>query len=316
MSRLIFNYNNSKMIFKNNIKRLPSVITCAGRLYSTKNNTSLRDAPLAGARINEIIQLISNTKTFNTALTHKSYISVDSSAKSYDTLEYLGDSILQFYTTLFLFNSYPELAEGKLNDKRTQLVEGKNLSSISLKIGLHKYLRMGADKKDIDFNNKSLAKKDSKILADIYESFIAALYIEKGENLLNEFITLTVLDKPEFNKLFKLNTRVAKIIVPTSATKVMDTDSALGLNHPTGDSIIETLGKVPGSDNEIVIKSIINSSDDNKDKFSIYMDKSLNNQKEIVELLIKMYVLIEYNFKTKVSVRGVIQDNSPPEGFL
>lgn len=261
------------MVFKNNIKRLPSVIIRAGRLYSTKKDT----------RINEIIQLISKTKTFEIALTHKSYASVDSSAKTYDTLEFLGDSILEFYISLFLYNSYPELTEGKLTEKRTQLVEGKNLSSISLKIGLHKYLRVGINKKDIDFNSKSLSKGESKIPSDIFESFIAALYIEKGEKLLNEFLTLTVLDKPEFKKLLNLNNHVAEI---KEDSKIQ----TLGKEN----SIMEMSGK---EDNKLVIESTINSNDDIKGKFSIYMDKSLNNQKEIVELLVKMYVLMEYNLK-------------------
>jgi len=289
------------MVFKYNalwaLKRLPSVIICAGRLYST----SLSDAPLTDAkntRIKEIIQLISNTKTFEIALTHKSYHSIESSAKSYETLEFLGDSILQLYISIFLYKSYPEYSEGKLTEKRTQLVEGKYLASICLRIGLHKYLRVGEDKKDIDFNNKSLKKKDTKIPADIFESFIAALYIEKGGELLNEFLTLTVLDKPEFKKFLKLNNLKFHI----------KEDSAFSIIVPSG---IEDNKTIPEG-----VKSIINSNDEIKEIFSLYMDESLNNQKEIIQLLIKMYVLMEYNFKTKMSVRGVIKDNSPPEGFL
>lgn len=283
VGKLNFNFNITMIMYKNNalwaLKRLPLVIVCGKRLYST----SLSDAPITGAkndtRINEIIQLISKTKTFEVALTHKSYHSINPTAKTYETLEFLGDSILEFYITLFLFNSYPELSEGKLTDKRTQLVEGTYLSSISLKIGLHKYLKVGQSKKGVDFTNKSLNKKDSKILADIFESFIAALYIEKGKSLVNEFLMLTILNKPEFIKLLaglprKLNNEVPEVEVPKLEVEV---------STPATTISTESL---------------------ESDKFSKYMDKSLNNQKEIVELLVKMYVLMEYNSK-----KGVKESN-------
>jgi dsRNA-specific ribonuclease len=184
-------------------------------------------------RIVEIINDMVNTSTFSTALTHKSYHSIDSSAKSYDTIEYLGDAILQYNVTIFLYSCFPDYSEGKLTEVRSSLVNGINLASISLKIpgplrrdralGVYKYLRLGKDKQNIDFNNKSLSKKDSKILADIYESFIAALLIESparatvagrpvGNKLLMEFLSLTVLDKPKFKgKLGNFN----NVILPS-----------------------------------------------------------------------------------------------------
>src|ERR1700722_966385 len=96
-------------------------------------------------RINQIIQDISKTESFENAMTHKSYLKLDTSSKSYETLEYLGDSILQLYVTIFLYNCYPYYSEGKLNEERTLLTQGSYLSSISLRIGLYKYLKL--DKK-------------------------------------------------------------------------------------------------------------------------------------------------------------------------
>lgn len=220
-------------------------------------------------RINEIIELISKTKSFKIALTHKSYHSIDSSAKSYDTLEFLGDSILDLYVSIFLYKAYPEYTEGKLTTERSLLVEGKNLSSISLKIGLYKYLNLGIDKKNIDFNNKSLNKKDIKILGDIYESFIAALFIEKGEKLLCEFLTLTILDKAEFkDKLAKLNQDFS-INKENNIKKDEDKDIKIG----------NLYRNIEITDNRIKVK------------LSEYLDKSLNNQEKIIELLTKNNIL-------------------------
>jgi len=50
----------------------------------------------------------------------------------------------------------------------------------------------------MSFTDPLITKVDHKILADIYESFLGALYIERGSKLLSEFICLTILDGPEY----------------------------------------------------------------------------------------------------------------------
>lgn len=274
------------MLYKNNglwaLKRLPSVI-CAGKLYST----FFKDGPLAGptsdTRINEIIQLISNTKTFNTALTHKSYTTVDSTAKTYDTIEFLGDAILENYVSLFLYFSYPDYSEGRLTNERCLLVSTPYLASISLEIGLHKYLRLGKDKQNVDFTSKSLSKGDKKILADIFESFIAALVIEKGNKLLLEFLSLTIFKKGEFKPLLN---NFNNVIVP----KLFSLDEDMSV---VKDSVTNTII----SKEEDNISYPISENNEVEDKIIVYIDKSMKNQDEIIQLLVKMYVLMEYNYK-------------------
>jgi dsRNA-specific ribonuclease len=286
------------MVFKNNIKRLPSVIICAGRLYST----SFPDTPLAGAkndtRINEIIQLIINTKNFNTALTHKSYASVDSSAKSYDTIEFLGDAILEYYVSLFLYFSYLDYSEGRLTNERGLLVSTNNLASISLEIGLYKHLRMGKSKQNVDFTSKSLSKGDKKILADIFESFIAALIIEKGNKLLLEFLSLTIFNKDEFkSKLINFNNAIVPKIYSFNKDLSVVEDTVANTIISSKEHKDNILSKEDKEDN-ISYNSISGIIDNNiRDKSLVYMDKSLKNQEQIIELLIKMYVLIECNSK-------------------
>lgn len=256
------------MVLNKNIKRL----------YSTKIES----------RINEIIQSIKDTNNFNTALTHKSYHNIDSSVKSYETLEFLGDSILELYVSIFLYKSYPEYSEGKLTSQRTLLVEGKNLSSISLNIGLYKYLKLGKNKKNLDFNSKSLKKKDSKILGDIFESFIAALFIEKGDELLREFLSLTIFNRSEFKD------------------KSLIFNSDLPINKEEINKVIKVINKENiKEDNKKDIKSgnlyrNIEITDNRiKVKLSEYLDKSLNNQEKIIELLTKNNLLMESNYYLK-----------------
>lgn len=260
------------------------------RLYSTKNTIN--------PRINEIIGDISNTINFNIAFTHKSCIKDDPSLISYERLEFLGDSILEQHISLFLYYSFPEYNEGILTTVRESLTQGKYLSSISLKIGLNNYLKLGESIKSIDFNSKSISKKHSKIPVDILESFIAALYIEKDSKTLFHFLFLTVLDKPEFKSKFdSFNSNVIPLLYPTN-DKMLDTPKPLVKED------IKMISKnvVPTTNISNLISDINLGSDiitDNeiKAKLALFMDNSLKNHENILEILIKIYVLMEYNYK-------------------
>jgi len=151
-------------------------------------------------KIQEIINSIKDTNNFRIALTHKSVRFLDSNKElqSYERLEFFGDSLLEYYVTYFLFKSFPKHSEGDLTKLRSLLVEGKNLSKISKSIGLDKYLSINST---IKFESDS--DKAIKILADIFESFIAALYMEKGEDVLHTFLSLTLFNRPE--TLYYLN---------------------------------------------------------------------------------------------------------------
>lgn len=156
------------------------------RFYSVQNSDT--------SRIFQIINDIKDTDYFKLAFTHKSI----PKEKSYETLEFLGDSILQIYVSIILHHSFPNYNEGELTQLRSDLVNTVNLSKISLKIGLHNYLKIN---KDVDFSKKLLSKSNTKILADIYESFIGALYLTKGKDELFEFISLTIFEDPKYVKL-------------------------------------------------------------------------------------------------------------------
>lgn len=154
-------------------------------------------------KILEIIDSIKDTKNFKIAFTHKSARFLDSNneLQSYERLEFFGDSLLEYYTTYFLFKSFPKYSEGDLTKLRTLFVERKNLSKITKEIGLDKYLK-------INIKPEPESDKAIKIQADIFEAFIGALYIEKGENIVHTFLSLTLFNRPEtiqYLKDYKLN---------------------------------------------------------------------------------------------------------------
>lgn len=176
-------------------------------------------------KILEIINSIKDTKNFRIAFTHKSARFLDSNneLQSYERLEFFGDSLLEYYTTYFLFKSFPKHSEGDLTKLRTLLVERKNLSKITKDIGLDKYLK-------INIKPEPESDKAIKIQADIFESFIGALYIEKGENIVHEFLSLTLFNRPETTKYLK-DYKLNCLFVNGAINTLANTDSNYNENN-------------------------------------------------------------------------------------
>ena len=101
------------------------------------------------------------------ALTHRS-----KNKTNYERLEFLGDSILSFVVSGFLYDKFPDLGEGRLSRMRASLVCKESLAEIAREIDLGKYLILGeGERKSGGFNRDS-------ILSDAIEAIIGAIYID------------------------------------------------------------------------------------------------------------------------------------------
>lgn len=110
-----------------------------------------------------------------TALTHSSFANESHGrAQSYERLEFLGDSILGFVTAEFLYGTFPELPEGKLTKKRASLVCEKSLCGFTRSFGAGELLRLSHGEQH------SGGKDRPSILADVFESITAAIYLDSG----------------------------------------------------------------------------------------------------------------------------------------
>ncbi len=112
------------------------------------------------------------------ALTHSSATKYHNN--SYQRLEFLGDSILAFLVSNYLFKIYPEADEGELSSLRQTIVSSVALAKISKILGLGKFIRTG---NTIDNNEIS-----DSILSDVLEALIAAIYIDSGLNSARKFV--------------------------------------------------------------------------------------------------------------------------------
>lgn len=103
------------------------------------------------------------------ALTHRS-----SGPQNNERLEFLGDSILGFIVAEWLFQRFPDVAEGKLSRMRSAVVRREKLAEIARTLGLQQDLILGeGELKSGGFNRDS-------ILADAMEGIIGAVYLDSG----------------------------------------------------------------------------------------------------------------------------------------
>ena len=91
---------------------------------------------------------------------------------SYERLEFLGDALLGMVVASYLYNRFPDQNEGFLSKIRTKLVNGKMLGYLSEKIGFPKYAIISKQVED------SGGRNNYKIMEDIFEAFIGALYMD------------------------------------------------------------------------------------------------------------------------------------------
>src|SRR5210317_510656 len=135
---------------------------------------------------------IKDLSLYQRAFTHKSALKeYEQFNESFETLEFMGDSVLGFIITKFLFDRYEERQEGFLTKARTKLVRSESLSSIALKLGHNNMVLM--DEKGMRNNSNN----NPKILEDVFEALVGAIYMDLGLLHAKEFV-LRIYNNPNF----------------------------------------------------------------------------------------------------------------------
>ena len=122
-----------------------------------------------------------NINLLRTAFTHTSYAH-ENKVESNEKLEFLGDAILEFTVSDYLYKNYHNLKEGEMTKVRATVVCEQSLHEIALKYKFNELLYLGKSEK-ISGGNKKVA-----ILADSVEAVIAALFIDAGIEQAQKFI--------------------------------------------------------------------------------------------------------------------------------
>lgn len=125
----------------------------------------------------------SDLKLLQQALIHSSFAFEQLSGRhDNETLEFLGDAVLDLTVGYILFTSYPEMREGKLTRIRSALVNETGLAHMARKIDLGKYLCLGRGE------NASNGREKPSILSCGYEAIVGALFMDGGYGAALEFV--------------------------------------------------------------------------------------------------------------------------------
>lgn len=141
---------------------------------------------------------IKNNDLYLLALTHPSCNSENNTKhQDYEKLEFVGDSVVGFVSADLIYKHHPEMDQGLMSKLRSYLVRSKSLANYSRKYNFHEYIRIGHS------ISKDQLYHSDKILEDVFEALIGALYLDQGievayrviEEIFTEDIINTGMDE-------------------------------------------------------------------------------------------------------------------------
>lgn len=146
--------------------------------------------------IQELQQTIHYTYTNDSllkqAFVHRSFLNEDKSVReSNERLEFLGDAVLSFLTSEFLYTTYPQYPEGKLTNIRSSLVNTKSLSERAKKLNLGSLLLLSKGEQE------SGGRANVSLLADAFEALLGSLFLDGGIEPVKKLLTEHLFSKTD-----------------------------------------------------------------------------------------------------------------------
>ncbi|MBV8780498.1 MAG: ribonuclease III [Phycisphaerae bacterium] len=122
------------------------------------------------------------------SLTHASVAS--HRLQSNERMEFLGDAVLDVIICEALYRKFPQFLEGELTRVKSAVVSRRTCAEVAIEIGLHELLIIGKGISSRDVMPTSLA-------AAVYESIVAAIYLDQGFDVAKQFVLHTMSAKIE-----------------------------------------------------------------------------------------------------------------------
>jgi len=163
------------------------------------------------------------------AFIHRSYINENPSINlsHNERLEFLGDAVIELIVTDFLYKKYPNFTEGELTAVRSALVNAIIISEIASQIGMNEYLLLSKGE------SKDNGKARQYILANTYEAYVGAVYLDQGYGVADKFVFQSLLHKTEEIVNKKL-WRDAKSLVQERAQEHVSVTPSYKVLHESG----------------------------------------------------------------------------------
>lgn len=120
---------------------------------------------------------------FDVALTHPSYnMDAHTKHRDYERLEFIGDAVLGYVSADLIFKLRPGLSQGDMTKLRSNLVNSKSLASYARRVNIAELIIAGKS-----ISSETVAKSD-RILEDVFESLIGAIYLDNGIKVTYSYI--------------------------------------------------------------------------------------------------------------------------------
>lgn len=132
-----------------------------------------------------------NERLLKQAFTHSSYVN-EHRRKPYEDnerLEFLGDAVLELTVSQYLYRKYPLMSEGELTKLRAAIVCEPSLVTFAHALSFGKLVLLGKGEE------LTGGRERPALLADVFEAFIGALYLDQGMEVVNSFLTKVVFPK-------------------------------------------------------------------------------------------------------------------------
>jgi ribonuclease-3 len=168
-------------------------------------------------------------KLLEQAFIHRSYINENTGSKlsHNERLEFLGDAVLELIVTDYLYNKYPDRDEGELTAYRSALVNAVIIGEVALALDMNDYLLLSKGEA------KDIGKARSYILANTYEAYVGAVYIDQGYDVAKSFIAKTLFGKIDTIVAKKL-WRDAKSLVQEKSQEYLNITPVYKVLHEAG----------------------------------------------------------------------------------
>jgi ribonuclease-3 len=163
------------------------------------------------------------------AFIHRSYLNENGNIKvgHNERLEFLGDAVLELIVTDHLYTAFPQAPEGELTAYRSSLVNTQLIGGAASDIGMNEYLLLSKGE------SKDIGKARMHILANTFESFIGALFLDQGYDACQKFVARVLfpkLDEIVHKKLW----RDSKSLVQEKAQEIYHVTPSYKVLHESG----------------------------------------------------------------------------------
>jgi ribonuclease-3 len=201
---------------------------------------------------------------------------------SYERLEFLGDSVIRQVISDYLFIRYPNLQEGYLTKIRSQIENSSCLADLTRRIGLNRYVLLSRNNEII-----KAREKNEKVQCDIFEAFIAALYLDSCGIKYNEIVNDNDNDNDSKYLAYDLITRNRGIgyskcynFITTLIEEVIDLTKLLEHDTNYKDGLLQYYHEVNWGDPTYgLMETIVDNNKMGKKYFKMYVR---DNNKNII----------------------------------